>query len=81
MKTTDKNIIKLILAIVMVVFSFAWFTVLLFVEVPTPNKELVSAASGAWLSTGITLIYQYYFGSSQNSSDKTDFIQESNPNN
>jgi len=78
MKITKENI-QLILSIMMVAFSFTWFTLLLFHDVPEGNKELVSAASGFFLGTGLALIYQYYFGSSKGSADKTNMMNNTPP--
>ena len=70
----SKNLTQLILAIMGVVFCLAWFAALLFVSIPEANKDLVNIITGAMISVCLTQIYQYYFGSSKSSSDKTDMM-------
>lgn len=72
----DKNLIRFILAIIGLVFSMAWFVLLLFKEAPEPNRDLISAITGALITVCLKEIYGYWFGSSQSSQDKTDFINE-----
>jgi hypothetical protein len=68
----SRNTTQLILAILGVVFCLAWFAALLFVPIPEANKDLINIITGALLSTCIAQIYNYYFGSSKSSADKTD---------
>ena len=72
---TNKTLTRFILAVGMVIFSFGWFTLLIFKEAPAPNRDIVTAFSGFLLGTGLSLIYQFYFGSSQGSVDKTDMAK------
>lgn len=72
----NKNITQLVMAIMGVVFCLAWFAALLFVPVPDANKDLINIITGALLSTCIAQIYNYYFGSSKSSADKTDIMHE-----
>lgn len=70
----DKTTARFILGAGMMLFSFTWFTLLLFIDVPEANREIISTASGFFLGTGLALILQYHFGSSQGSSDKTEMM-------
>lgn len=74
----SKNLTQLILAIMGVVFCLAWFAGLYFITIPEGNRDLVNIVTGALLGTVITQIYNYYFGSSKSSSDKTDIMNNTN---
>ena len=77
MKIPKANIM-LILAVLAVVFTFAWFILLLFKVVPEANKGLIDTFSGALITVCLTSIYAYYFGSSKGSADKTDIMKNGN---
>lgn len=70
----SKNLTRLILAIMGVVFCLAWFAALLFIPVPEVNRDLVNIITGAMIGVVLTQIYNYFFGSSQSSADKTDMM-------
>ncbi len=72
-----KNAIQLILAASSVLFTFAWFVTLLFVEIPEKNQGNIDMFSGALITTCLGLVMNYYFSSSKGSQDKTDML---NPN-
>ena len=77
MKIPKANIM-LILAVLAVVFTFAWFVLLVFLEIPGANKGLIDTFSGALITVCLTSIYAYYFGSSKGSADKTDIMKNGN---
>jgi len=64
---------KDILATVVIVLIFTIIGVLIFIEIPEKNKEILYPIAGGLLPTG-TIILGYYFGSSFNSSKKDDTI-------
>lgn len=70
----DKTNTKFILALTGILFSMAWFILLLFKAGPQENRDLISAITGALIAICIKEIYGYYFGSSQGSSDKTEMM-------
>lgn len=74
----SKNLTQLVLAVMGVIFCLAWFAGLYFIVIPEGNRDLVNIVTGALLGTVITQIYNYYFGSSKSSSDKTDIINGGN---
>ena len=58
------------------VFIFSAIIVLLlfFVEIPKENKDVVNFILGVVVGTGLTGIFQYFFGSSKGSKDKSDIL-------
>lgn len=71
----NKNTVRFILALIGLVFSMSWFILLLFKETPEPNRDLISAITGALITVCLKEIYGYFFGSSQSSQDKSDYIE------
>jgi hypothetical protein len=59
------------------VFSFAVIIVFLlfFVEIPEKNRDVINFILGVVVGTGLTGIFQYFFGSSQGSRDKADQLK------
>jgi len=59
------------------VFSFSAIIVFLlfFIEVPDKNRDVINFILGVVVGTGLTGIFQYFFGSSQGASDKTDQLK------
>ena len=57
-------------------FSFSCIVVLLlfFVEVPEQNKDVVNFILGIVVGTGLTGMFQYFFGSTKGSKDKTNLL-------
>ena len=70
----NKTSIRFILACVGLAFSMAWFILLLFVEPPEVNRDMISAATGAIIAICLKEVFGYFFGSSQGSADKTDIL-------
>ena len=70
----SKNLTQLVLAVMGIIFCLAWFAGLYFIVIPEGNRDLVNIVTGALMGTVITQIYNYYFGSSKSSSDKTDIM-------
>ena len=58
------------------VFSFSALTVLLlfFIEIPDKNRDVINFILGVLVGTGLTGIFNYFFGSSKGSSDKLKLI-------
>ena len=70
-----KNLFQFILAIVGVLFTFCWFGALLFINIPEMNEGNVNTFSGALITVCLGLIFNYYYGSSKGSQDKTDLMK------
>jgi len=62
------------LAIGVFVFSASVVILLFFVEIPKENRDVVNFILGVVVGTGLTGIFQYFFGSSKGSKDKSNFI-------
>tara|TARA_R110000787_G_scaffold175266_8_gene287767 strand:+ start:1055 stop:1564 length:510 start_codon:yes stop_codon:yes gene_type:complete len=58
------------------VFSFAVLVVILlfFKEIPDKNRDVVNFILGVLIGTGLTGIFNYFFGSSKGSKDKADLL-------
>ena len=74
----NKNLIQFVLALVGVLFTFAWFGALLFINIPEKNEGNVNTFSGALITVCLGLIFNYYYGSSKSSQDKTDIMSNTN---
>lgn len=72
MKT--KEVVQYVFSGLIIIATLAWFAMLLYVEVPTANKDLVTTASGIFLGSGWTQILNWWFGSSKGSSDKNELM-------
>lgn len=73
-QATGKRDVNLyILAWTMVAGFFGLLTVLFFIEVPEPSRDLINLAVGALLGS-FTSVISYFFGSSKGSSDKNQFF-------
>tara|TARA_R110000851_G_scaffold291462_2_gene445807 strand:+ start:986 stop:1495 length:510 start_codon:yes stop_codon:yes gene_type:complete len=59
------------------VFAFSVIIVLLlfFLEIPESNRDVVNFILGVVVGTGLTGIFNYFFGSSQGSKDKSDQLK------
>ena len=59
------------------VFAFAVTIVFLlfFIEIPDKNRDVINFILGVVVGTGLTGIFQYFFGSSQGSKDKADQLK------
>jgi hypothetical protein len=72
MKTDD--LIALILVISAVLIAALMILGLFFVNIPPDNKDMVNVAVGIVISGAFALLYNWRFGSSKGSSDKTDLL-------
>ena len=70
----NKTTIRFILAMVGLAFSIAWFILLLFIDAPEANRDMISAVTGAIIAICLKEVFGYYYGSSQGSDDKTDMM-------
>ena len=77
MKT--KNVFMYILAGLLTLAFCSLIGILLFVEVPEGNTELVYTLAGI-VGSAFLLMVGYFFGSSQGSADKNDMINHLNGN-
>ena len=72
----NKTQTRFILAMIGLVFSMSWFILLIFVEPPETNRDMISAITGAVIAICLKEVFGYFFGSSQGSDDKTDMINK-----
>ena len=56
------------------IFSAILVFLLFFVEIPESNKDVVNFILGIIIGTGLSQIFQFFFGSSKGSKDKEDFM-------
>jgi hypothetical protein len=56
-------------------FSVTIVFLLFFVEIPEKNRDVINFILGVVVGTGLTGIFQYFFGSSQGSRDKADQLK------
>lgn len=73
----SKNLFMQILAIVVVLLTFAMIAVLQFRPLIQENKELLYTVFGIMLGWAGTII-TYYWGTSKSSQDKTDMMSGGN---
>lgn len=69
-KSDTRKVITVISLIALVAFLFLIFTC----EIPNNNKDLAYVVGGAFIGSCISSIFNYYFGSSQGSTDKQQTI-------
>ena len=68
------KIVTPVLALGTVILAFALFLVIIFVEVDPASKDILIYVLGT-LSSAVTMVLGYYFGSSLSSKDKTKELQ------
>ena len=68
------KIVTPVLALGTVVLAFSLFLVIIFVEVDPASKDILIYVLGT-LSSAVTMVLGYYFGSSLSSKDKTKELQ------
>ncbi|KKP28300.1 MAG: hypothetical protein UR18_C0006G0012 [Candidatus Nomurabacteria bacterium GW2011_GWE2_31_40] len=73
MKT--KDIYMYVLGIIVVLAVLTIVAALIFVPIPSMNKDILNIVLGALLAQFANII-QYFFGSSQGSKDKGDLINQ-----
>ena len=64
------------ISIAVFIFSAVIVLLLFFIEIPDKNRDVVNFILGVVIGTGLTQIFQYFFGSSQGSKDKSEEIQK-----
>lgn len=69
------KIVTPILALGTVVLSFILFGIIIFVDVDTESKDIIIYVLGA-LTSAVTMILGYYFGSSSGSKEKSQQLDE-----
>ena len=70
---TLKSSVTAILATAIVLFAFILFYALLFKNIQGTSKDIILFVLGA-VSTNLTQVVSYYFGSSKSADDKTKII-------
>jgi hypothetical protein len=60
------------LAIAVFAFSASVVLMLFFIDIPEANKDVINFILGIIVGTGLTGVFQYFFGSSKGSKDKFD---------
>ena len=68
------KVVTPVLALGTVILAFALFLVIIFVEVDPASKDILIYVLGT-LSSAVTMVLGYYFGSSLSSKDKTKELQ------
>jgi hypothetical protein len=71
---TLNKIVTPVLALGTVGLTFILFAVIIFVDVDADSKDILIYVLGA-LTSAVTMVLGYYFGSSQGSKDKSDEIK------
>lgn len=64
-----------VIALIVILCSFAFLFLMLFLKVPKENEALINVVSGAVLVGGVGAIIGYYFGSSKHQTDKDTLMQ------
>jgi len=75
MKKQTKETFMYVLAALLVLSILAIVLVLIFVEIPNPNKDMLYMVIGALISA-FTAVVSYFFGSSKGSADKTELMSK-----
>jgi len=57
-------------------FSMVIVGMLFFLEIPDTNRDVVNLILGVLVGTGLTGVFNYFYGSSQGSKDKSDIIHK-----
>jgi hypothetical protein len=73
MKELNKNI-SAILSILCLCFTFLLFFIVLFIDIEANHKDVVIYILGA-LTTLLSQVFSYYFGSSESSNSKNKTIE------
>jgi VIT1/CCC1 family predicted Fe2+/Mn2+ transporter len=60
------------------VFSAVMVILLFFVSIPEQNRDVINFIMGVIVGTGLTSIFNYFFGSSKGSKDKDDLLKALN---
>lgn len=73
---TDPRVLKFILAMFWSIVAASFIFVAVLVDIPKENQAHVNTILGFVLGTIVATIVNYFFGSSQSSSDKNSIIQK-----
>jgi len=79
MRKDIKEIFMYVLAALMVVSILTIVAILIYVELPTANKDMLYMVIGALISAFTTVI-SFFFGSSKSSADKTEIMKNQSEN-
>jgi hypothetical protein len=66
-----KDIFMYALACLVVVFTMLFFTMMMFHEIPTANRDIINIAAGVFLGAGYTQVLAYFFSTSKTSAEKS----------
>ena len=72
---TDKQIPLYVLGALIVLGFFGLLGLMVFFEIPEKNEKLLYMVVGALVS-GFVAVFQYFYGSSKSSQDKTKILVE-----
>lgn len=75
-KMKGKNGMRAVLALISVLFFFFYVTAITFIDIPGNNVRNVDIILGALIANVIGCVYQYFYGSSQGSADKNEFLRK-----
>jgi hypothetical protein len=75
MQKITKEIYMYVLGAVVVLGIFFLVGVLMFIEMPSSNKDLLNIVIGALIGAFLSVV-GYFFGSSKGSADKTDLLNK-----
>lgn len=64
------------LSIAIFLFSSAIVVMLFFVEIPDKNRDVINFILGVVIGTGLTGVFNFFYGSSKGSKDKTDMFKK-----
>lgn len=62
-----------IIALIIIIGSFSYLIMLLFIKVPKENETMINVITGGVILGGIGAVIGYYFGSSKTASQDIDF--------
>ena len=68
--TISKSDARKVIAAISLIALIAFLVLIFTCEIPNNNKDLAYVVGGAFIGSCITIIFNYYFGSSQGSADK-----------
>jgi hypothetical protein len=66
LKSIARNDIRNILAVMATIFAFSFLTVLVFVELPERNRDIINTLGGVVIGGTVVAAFAFYFGNSKN---------------